>query len=281
MVKQFLSCIAILALASCGGAGGSMASAPPPVSAPGTPSTNLPTQNIVYANGQRLDLFIPAANIRRTAMIFVHGGGFTGGDKKDLAGHAKLYSDGGFITASVNYRLAPASPAPAAQDDVTAALRWMKNGGGGRGLAVNKVILIGYSAGGTIAMMTALNSKSVVAAVISAAGVSDIAELARSTPHANLKADLAAYLNGTTSAAASPINQDFRGAPPIFLIHGDKDNLVPIAQSVAMAEKLKAAGNKLLFKVVPGVGHEVLLPNPKLAEILQNIANYAVAVVEG
>ena len=214
-------------------------------------------------------------------MIFVHGGGFTGGDKKDLAGHAKLYSDGGFITASVNYRLAPASPAPAAQDDVTAALRWMKNGGGGRGLAVDKVILIGYSAGGTIAMMTALNSKSVVAAVISAAGVSDIAELARSTPHANLKADLAAYLNGTTSAAASPINQDFRGAPPIFLIHGDKDNLVPIAQSVAMAEKLKAAGNKLLFKVVPGVGHEVLLPNPKLAEILQNIANYAVAVVEG
>ena len=276
-LKRFAAPLALIALGSCGGAGGPATSTP---AAPSSPAPSAPSSasDIVYANGQRLDLFVPKKNIRRTAMIFVHGGGFTQGDKKDLAGHAKLFSDGGFVTATINYHLAPASPAPAAVNDVTAALRWMKGGGRGRGLKIDRVILVGYSAGGTLAMMAGLNNKSEVAAVISAAGASDLADLARITPHKQLKSDIAGYLKGTTSAAASPINQSLNAAPPFFLIHGDKDNLVPIVQSVAMAQKLKASGNKLLFKVVPSVGHEVLLPNPKLAEILRDISNYAAAV---
>ncbi len=274
ILKHLSAALALFFLGSCGGSDGAVTSTPATRTSPTVTSAN----NIVYANGQQLDLFIPRTNIRRTAMIFVHGGGFTQGDKKDLLGHAKLFSDGGFVTATINYHLAPASPAPAAMNDVTAAVRWIKGGGGGRGLKVDKVILVGYSAGGTLAMMAGLKNKSEVAAVISAAGVSNLADLARSTPHVQLKSDIADYLQGTTSAAASPINQPLRAAPPFFLIHGDQDDLVPIAQSVAMAQKLKASGNKLLFKVVPGVGHEILLPNPKLAEILRDISKYAAVV---
>ena len=288
MIRQLIASIAILALASCGGpgagTGGGVASAPgvrPPLTPPGPPpkpSPNLPTKNILYANGQRLDLYIPKKSIRRTAIIFVHGGGFTSGNKRDLAGHAKLLSDGGFVTATINYRLAPKSPAPAAVGDVTAALRWMKRGGGGRALKIDKVILLGYSAGGTLAMMAGLKHKNEVAAVISAAGVSDLAALSRTTNLAKLKQDIAAYTKNTGAAAASPINQALRGAPPMFLIHGKKDKFVPVAQSVAMAQKLKAAKANILLKIALGVGHEVLLPNPKLGEILRDIAKYAAAV---
>ncbi len=235
-------------------------------------------ENIVYANSQSLALYVPQKSVRRTAIIFVHGGGFTSGSRHDLSGHAKLFADGGFVTASVDYRLAPEHPAPAAQDDVIAAVRWIVDGGGGRGLAINRVILVGYSAGATISMMTALKHKSEIAAVVALAGVSDLAALRAATPHAKLKSDIDAYVGAMGADAVSPIAQDLSNAPPLFLIHGKKDALVPISQSLALATKLKAAGNKMLFKVVPKVGHEVFLPNRALAEILRDISKYAVAV---
>jgi acetyl esterase/lipase len=223
------------------------------------------------AHGQTLDLYMPRKNARATAVLFIHGGGFTSGSKADLAGHAKLYAQGGFVTASVDYRLAPQFPAPAALIDVNDAVDWLKARDG-----ISRVVVVGYSAGGTLALMSGLSRQNSVAAIISLAGASDLEALKSTTKFPKLRDDIAAYVGESSPELVSPIAQSMKSPPPVFLIHGKSDELVPIAQSVILAERLR--GSKLLFKVVPDVGHEVFLPNPHLAEILRDISRYLLAI---
>jgi acetyl esterase/lipase len=231
------------------------------------------TNQAFGTNGQRIDLYTPKVNARTTAVLFIHGGGFTTGSKADMTGHAKLFAQSGFVTASMDYRLSPRFPAPAAMIDVNEAVDWLRARPG-----VSRVVVMGYSAGGTLALMSGLQRPKSVAAIICAAGPTDLAALMATTPFPRLKAELSAYVGRSSPSTVSPIAQSFAAAPPIFLIHGDKDKLVPIAQSVAMAQKLRASNANLLLKVIPGVGHEVLLPNPHFAEILRDISKYLIAV---
>jgi dipeptidyl aminopeptidase/acylaminoacyl peptidase len=126
--------------------------------------------------------------------------------------------------------------------------------------------------------MSGLTRPGSVAAIISVAGASDLLALRETTPHQRLKDDISAYIGQSLPAAVSPITQPVTAAPPVFLIHGEADVLVPIEQSVKMAERLRDANANLLFKAIPGVGHEVLLPNPRLAEILRDISRYLMAI---
>jgi acetyl esterase/lipase len=222
-------------------------------------------------HGQTLDLYTPSKNARKTAVLFIHGGGFTSGSKADLAGHAKLYAQGGFVTATMDYRLAPQFPAPAALLDVNDAVDWLRARDG-----ISRVVVVGYSAGGTLALMSGLSRSGSVAAIISVAGATDLAALKATTPFAKLKADISAYVGQSPPEAVSPIAQSVESAPPVFLIYGKDDKLVPITQGVIMAERLR--NSKPLFKVIPGVGHEVFLPNPSLAEILRDISRYLIAI---
>jgi acetyl esterase/lipase len=237
------------------------------------PAVSVSANQTFGSNGQKLDLYTPSKNMRKTAVLFIHGGGFTSGSKADMAGHAGLHAKGGFVTATLDYRLAPRFPAPAAVIDVNDAVDWLKARAG-----ISRVVVVGYSAGGTLALMSGLTRPGSVAAIISVAGASDLMALRATTPHQRLKADLSAYIGQSLPAVVSPIAQPVTDAPPVFLIHGEADVLVPVAQSVKMAERLRDANANLLFKAVPGVGHEVLLPNPRLAEILRDISRYLMAI---
>src|ERR1700704_1722529 len=85
--------------------------------------------NLVYGpSNQVLDLFVPANAPKHTALLFIHGGGFKQGSKDDMALYAYLYAQGGFVAATMNYRLSSqvgyAFPMPL--DDVRDAIKWMK-----------------------------------------------------------------------------------------------------------------------------------------------------------
>jgi acetyl esterase/lipase len=225
------------------------------------------------ATGQTIDLYVPQSAPRKTALLFVHGGGFREGDKSQLGGIAKLYAEGGFTSATMNYRLAPAHPYPAAVDDVKAAVQWLKANAGAA-----KVVVIGYSAGGTLALSAGFARDTAVAAIVSAAAPVDLDGWAASIPHAQAKKDVADYLRGTSSRAASPLHAVRAGLPSVFLFHGDKDDAVPVAQSVLMAEKLKAANVPLLLRVIPNVGHDILLSPQPIRQVLKDLTPFLVAV---
>ncbi|MDO9436547.1 alpha/beta hydrolase [Hydrogenophaga sp.] len=106
---------------------------------------------------QVLDLFLPVDVTRpsRALLVFVHGGGFTGGAKnEDGAFHlnvGRFFARHGLATAVINYRLAPASPWPAAVHDVRDAVGWLREGNAdaqlGAQAASLPLFVLGQSAG--------------------------------------------------------------------------------------------------------------------------------------
>ncbi len=232
-------------------------------------------KGVTYSkSGQKLDLCRPNGAARDTGLIFIHGGGFSSGNRDSMFGYCKLLADGGFPSATISYRLTSQGHAfPAALQDVSAAVNWMRANTGAK-----KIVLIGYSAGGTLAMTAGLANGSGIAGIVSSAGIADFASIRKSTPHAKLRRDIDAYLGGATAAVASPVNQVSRGDPPVFLFHGKNDNLVPVSQSVVMSKALKSKGVKVLFRAYDNAGHEIMLPNKHLKSLLQDMTKFLVAI---
>lgn len=240
-----------------------------------------PTERVDVAfgnQGQTLNLWLPAIAHKRAMLLFAHGGGFKSGNKEQMDGYAKLYAQGGFVSATINYRLAPQFPFPAALNDLHDAIDWAHRNASVFGYDTNKVVLIGYSAGGNLVLMAGFDAQSSVAAIVSAAGPSDLQSLYAQATMPQLRIDLDNYLHGATFQSASPIYFAHAGAPPTLLIHGDIDDFVPIAQSLVLAQRLKDLQVPVLMKVAPGVGHEVLLPNPQLKNVLDTLTSFVIAV---
>ncbi len=238
-------------------------------------------KGVKYApSGQRLDLCTPKGEMRETGLIFIHGGGFSSGNRSAMLGYCRLLAQGGFPSVTISYRLTSRGHAfPAALQDVSAAVAWMRKNAGRLGIDPKKIVLIGYSAGGTLALSTGLANGSDVAGIVSAAGISDFAIARRDTPHAQLRKDIDAYLGGAPVNAASPINQVSRDDPPVLLFHGKSDRLVPVGQSVLMANKLKAARVKVLFRAFDRAGHDIMLPtSPRLKQLLRDLTAFLVAI---
>lgn len=101
-----------------------------------------------------LDVFTPAAaeGRARPVLVFVHGGGFTGGARR--TGDSPYYDNialwavrNGMVGVNTTYRLAPGHPWPAAQEDLAATLAWVRENIAARGGDPNRIYLMGHSAG--------------------------------------------------------------------------------------------------------------------------------------
>lgn len=235
---------------------------------------------ITYSKSrQKLDLCTPDANPRKTGLIFIHGGGFKSGNRQAMLGFCKLLAQGGFPSVTVSYRLTSDGHSfPKALEDISSAVVWMRANAKRLGIDPGKIVLIGYSAGGTLAMSTGLADRSGIAAVVSVAGISDLKAARAETPHAQLRRDIDAYLGGAPTAAASPISQVSRGDPRVLLFHGGKDNLVPPVQSERMAKRLKAAGVPVTYKLMPAGDHGIMLRPKFLKPLLQDMTKFLLAI---
>jgi poly(3-hydroxybutyrate) depolymerase len=108
-----------------------------------------------------LDLYLPPSGgpDRRPLAILVHGGGFSGGSRADMAGAARSYAQRGFVAASISYRLRPSATLPelvaAASDgidDGMESVRWLRSKAATYGIDPERIALVGSSAGGVIAL---------------------------------------------------------------------------------------------------------------------------------
>lgn len=246
------------------------------------------TRNLNYnAHGQELDIYVPQARDKKTAIMFIHGGGFKEGRKEDMAFYAQIYAQGGFVTTSINYRLTPDHVFPAAINDTRDALQWMKEHADEYGYDVNKIVLVGYSAGATLALNVGLADDTGVAAIVSSAPATDLGVLMLPLPdetllHKTIRHDLTTYMGGQSPQLASPITQVSDNDPAVFLFHGDQDNFVSISQSVSLAQKLQQHNVPVLLRVFKGAKHEIMLPfedvNKNLKQLLKEMTDFILAV---
>ncbi|HEY0670428.1 MAG TPA: alpha/beta hydrolase [Sphingobacteriaceae bacterium] len=219
-----------------------------------------------------LDLYRPqSAEGKLPVIVFIHGGGFSGGDKKGTEAICAKLSALGYAVLSINYRLeskrkkvsggsagantAKGLPAngrfqepfrkaiSSASEDTQLALKWIKENASEYKLNSSSVALAGGSAGGMTALHTAYVSDQKVLpvkAVVNLWGALENAEIIK------------------------------KGAPPVLTFHGDKDVLVHIDYAYAIKKQMEKTGNTLSqLHIMPGKGHARydIVANEKTAEI--------------
>lgn len=105
-----------------------------------------------YGDENLLDIYVPkAAKGKVPVIISCHGGGFFYGTKETYQAYGLYWAQQGFAFVNFNYRLAPKTVFPGALVDTDAAIQWVAEHGADYNLDLDRVILIGDSAGGTLA----------------------------------------------------------------------------------------------------------------------------------
>ena len=205
------------------------------------------------------------------AVIYIHGGGWIGGSYK--GGPLLHLAQNGYFAASIEYRLSNVAKWPAQIEDCKLAVRWLRANAAKYHVDPNRIGVWGESAGGHL--VTCLGTmadvkdyegtggypgvSSAVQAVVDFYGPTDFTVHGIYTPEAS---QLTQGLFGVPRdenpglwKSGSPIDYVKAGDPPMLLVHGDSDELVPLAQSTAFDAALTQAGVPHQFLIVKNAGH--------------------------
>ncbi len=237
---------------------------------------------------QKLDLYIPDTGENFPLIIWVHGGAWRGGDKKDY--RPIPYLKAGYAGASLNYRLSQHARFPAQIQDVKAAVRWLRANADTYRLDPNRFAAWGSSAGGHLVAMLGtagdvtqfdvgenLEVSSRVHAVVDYFGPTDFLQMdAHRLPdglvHDAPDSPESQLIGGPIQQhkeqvkQANPITYVSEDDPPILIVHGDRDALVPYHQSLLLHDALAAAGVPVTLYRVEGGGHG-WFKDPKVPEL--------------
>src|SRR6185503_96730 len=117
-------------------------------------------KDVVYGKGGamdlRLDVYKPRPGTeKRAATVHLHGGGFTGGSKDTLNERILPFAKHGYVAIASQYRLLGQSPWPGMLEDVKAAIRWTRANAARLNIDPARIIIVGYSAGGFLALTAA------------------------------------------------------------------------------------------------------------------------------
>jgi pectinesterase len=214
----------------------------------------------------KLDAFIPPGKGPFPAVIFVHGGGWSAGDK--TGGNDPLFAplaERGVAWFTINYRLAPKHHYPAPVEDVHTAILWVKARAQEFNVDPKRLALVGESAGGQLVAQAAAlanDDKQVAAVAAFYAPVDFIADMER---RGGLSVSMRGLFGRTEAIAdeatlqilreASPINHARAGLPPFLLAHGTGDMSVLYNWSTQFQAKLKAAGVSCDLITIPDGVH--------------------------
>lgn len=229
-----------------------------------------------------------AASSRRVGVVFVHGGSFVAGGLGARPALFGAFVRQGFVVIDIEYRLAPPARWQDAPSDVLCALAWLSGAAQGLGIDPQRVVIVGQSAGGNLALMAGYAAHDralepscpgnpiVPAAVIAISPTADLA----ATWGNDLLADDGhrlpeTYLGGTPAQfpdryrRASPFWLLGPDDPPTLLFAGGIDPVVHVDQVRALADAIGATGAKVSLVVVPFADHGFDGPPDSFGEQLE------------
>ena len=203
----------------------------------------------------RMDLYLaPKEKGPNKIVINIHGGGWNHGTKEEQTGFSTFFKNG-YSVANIEYRLTGQATAPAAVEDTRCALIYLIKNAKTLNIDVNKIVIMGGSAGGHLALMGGLlannpifdgncsGEKNIkVAAIINKYGITDVSDWAYGSDIKSKSAVnwLGKYAKDESFAkSVSPLYQIKKDSPPIFIVHGDADPTVPYQHSVKLKKKLE------------------------------------------
>ena len=217
--------------------------------------------NIPYAKDsarQQYNVYLPEGEGPFPTLILVHGGGWYTGDRSDRwLASAFPFVENGFALVSVGYRLADEAVFPDPVEDVVRAVEQISRTGAQYGLDTARMGIVGGSAGANLAAHAALRCNCVKAALIQCPPLDFSAYRAQfaqagfvregsSMPEEDTSYE-AMYLGGSIlelpdrAKEANPANHLSGHIPPMLLVHGTADTVVPYLQSVSFLQTVNRA----------------------------------------
>jgi acetyl esterase/lipase len=225
-----------------------------PLACWGVPRTRARVETIANVT---VSHFQASGEVHSTAILFVHGGSWSGGTRDEYASIFRLLAQRGWDVYSTDYRLAPANPYPAGPDDVRAVLAELQR--------TRPIVLMGRSAGAQLALLVGYTAPpGTVHGVIALYPPTDMVwsyDHPSNPAVLDSKKSLRDFLGGTPAqkpaeyAAASPLGQVMASSPPTLLLQGLHDQLVYPIQSERLSDRLEADGVPHLLVEFPWADH--------------------------
>lgn len=205
-------------------------------------------------------IHLPTSTAPSGVFLDIHGGGFyLGSAAASDVRNRELADTLGIVVISVDYRLAPENPWPAAPDDCETAALWLAEHAADR-FGTRRLAIGGFSAGATLAMATLVRLRDRGTTAFSAAVLQfGTYDLSGQTPSGRLIADeyfIEAYAGAEPDRAQpdfSPIYADPVNLPPVLIIVGEEDIL--LRDNLAMAAQLSAASVDVDLRIYPAAPH--------------------------
>jgi len=226
----------------------------------------------------RLDLYYPASPPPRAGyplIISIHGGGWLIGNRnKDLV--LRGLTRDGYAIASIDYRLSREAKYPAQIADTRHALQWLMKNATALHLDAKHIGATGASAGGHLALLLGLDpqtSPNPIKAICALYPPTDLISIVPPKNREERDNPVALLLGAPVSQRlalakkGSPITYVTAHAPPVLLIHGDRDSLVPLDQSRVLNLALRHAGAKSSLMIFQGKGHAFGLDDSALRDV--------------
>jgi acetyl esterase/lipase len=230
-------------------------------------------RQFITADGSSLGLRIYETDVTspRPCVLIIHGGGWNSGDEKQLPEWSRQLAAMGYRVASMGYRLAPQFHWPAQKEDVAAALTYLKAHAAELGIDPKRLVILGRSAGGQVALDAAytLRDPAILGCIASypptdmnfaywTGGENDIL----GSRHL-----VRGIMGGPPASApelyrdASPL--DFVGpdTPPTLLIHGARDEIVWVRHSERLRDRMRHAGRPVFLLELPWATHGFDFPS--------------------
>ena len=221
---------------------------------------------------------------RAPLAVFIHGGGYVGGDKRAVQGHADIFlpllREHGYRVASLNYRLCTLDGAKLidCSTDCKDALRFLVKNGADYGIDSNHIASMGTSAGGSLSLLLPLTKDddlpgdpllakypSRAKCAVAWFGATDFTQrdLLQDVGAAKVEQKTPILFKSAPGAdmheceLVSPVWYMKRNAvkPPLLLVHGDSDQTAPPRQSAWMHSEALKLGVPVTFISVKNAGH--------------------------
>jgi acetyl esterase/lipase len=272
-MKRFLLAAVALALAAISVLPAPAPAAPPNPAAPAPHDSPKPAplpvevkRDVPYdtIGGQKLylDVAMPKEGGPYPCVVAFHGGAWMLGSRRELSAGTRAapsiierVAARGYVVASVGYRLAPKHPFPAQIEDARAAVRFLRARAKDYRIDRDKFASAGFSAGGHLALLLGLASEvkewKVGGNLDENARVQCVVDFFCLVPVFGK----ACKADPDVLKKASPITYVSKDDPPVLMIHGNFDLIVPVVHSERLLKKLKGAGATAELVTVPGEGH--------------------------
>ena len=256
---------------------------------PTTPPPGVTATDIQVAGGAgpiHAKLYKPAGAAAgpMPVIVYFHGGGWVIADSMTYDSSARaLVRETGAMVISVDYRRAPEAKFPAQHDDALASYRWALANAQSLGGDPRRMVLAGESAGGNLAVATAVGARDAgLPMPVAVLSVYPIAGADLNTPsyqeNANAmplnRAAMAWFLYHTTNTPAEGMDPrislpmaNLRGLPPVTIVAAQIDPLR--SDGMMLADKLRAAGVTVTRREFPGTTHEFFGADAVIAEARQ------------